>query len=940
MGIMLSSKGLPLVTSAGLIASGARPGSDLTQPPSQPGPTPQPGPVDLGEPVSRFTCRGVTVSLSVPLPVYYSATGDPVIIADRASSITAMTPESAVMGGWQANGAMINPVDPDNSIGQGFDALMATTGTGSSSAYAYHPELNVDPAVNGAIAISPGDAFTIVKSVRRTDITLQSSTWKMVEQYVPITVMPSAPAQGGTWFRPSVSNPAKTWEHRVEDMDLGVFRDLPAPAGLDSAATCLAEIKAQKTLTVPIWRRPGEKGRRSQLAFEAGASGYSRDYGRRRGEYALALHIDPAGDQKAIDARRELAIILAQWGIDMDGAAIAGETMSAGAGQFYGYIEFPYIAAFLFRDAAMLARTRAIASNPIGQCFWVTAREVGFPVSWDVGSIGGNLKRVGETYQRGDVDVPEWTHTGWQDYAQNPANLVGYITRANASLYGAYRDTNFTGQILELMPVALLRRGPNGETGDEAVRNGPYGPSNIWSAAIAYMDRSMTFTPWSQHGENGHSDTARAVYDGWRAHVAQPAWTGRPDVSSNILAKEFSSGTGAGEIRYDLTPFRYSTLPVIDREVAVSQDNLQFIDDSLIAGDDPGTKPAGTLTNLRPGTAHYCRWRQKNGAGWSRWSSTWVMELNGSSPYNQVRGLVTTAGTASGPLTNAVAPAVLHQPYSGNEMPYYEPVADGAGALTLHAGMGYWTGGTGALSATYQWQRDTGAGFANIPGATGQSLARGTQDSGCRIRCAVTVRDSASVPASVVAYSNAVGIPPQSAATSAPGTVIDIDFSAASPFNWPAFWAALEAAEAASASIDLVHLESVQMDPAMTRGALRIRKTGSHPKLDVEITASAPDGTYNWEAEIGGGYFPASANDTMDADIRFRLLDGAGNIRGDASVVVGRADAPTMVAAAGRFTVGGADRSIRLFVQMPISAGGIGGVLGGAILSKLKIWQG
>ena len=614
-----------------------------------------------------------------------------------------------------------------------------------------------------------------------------------------------------------------------------------------------------------------------------------------------------------------------QHGIDVDGALIAGQNRGAGAGQNYGCIQFPYLAGFMLQDAAMLGRSLAVGSNSIGQCFWVTGREIGFPVKWDVGSMGNSRKQVGETYQDSDLDIPEWTHTGWSDYAVQPPDLIGRIDLTNASLYGAYRDSIFTTQVLELLAVALLRNGPGGLTGDAAIRNGSYGPRNIRSAPIAYMDRSVTFTPWAHHGVTGHSSGALALYAAWRDHVPQPRWTGRPDVSMSIDHPEFSAGSAAGEIKFDATGRNYATETVTGRDIGYSQDNLQFV---AVAG----VGRTHTLKGLRPGTAHHCRWRQRSASGTSRWSPTWQMDLGTTSgaQYRQPRGLVTTPGSAAGALANVVAPAILYKPYSAHEMPYYEPVTDPRSVKTFYAGMGYWAGGTGSLTAAYQWQRNTGGGFADISGQTAQSYDRTTADGGTSIRCVVTVNGKA-------ANSDPVSIP---AAPFWPATtLIDTTFDGSLPFEWPKLWSALQSADASNTRVELIHLESVQIGPDLTRGTLRIRKTGANPTLSVEITSSAPSGTYSWEAELGGGYFPHTSVDAMKGDIEFRLRDASGATRGDAAIDISRKDVPTMVAARGTFTIGGADKSVHLYVRVTASVGSYGEALGGAILSKLKIWQ-
>jgi predicted secreted protein len=70
---------------------------------------------------------------------------------------------------------------------------------------------------------------------------------------------------------------------------------------------------------------------------------------------------------------------------------------------------------------------------------------------------------------------------------------------------------------------------------------------------------------------------------------------------------------------------------------------------------------------------------------------------------------------------------------------------------TLTVSNGTWTG---SPSYTRQWQRDTGAGFGNISGATSATYVLQAGDVGATIRCLVTATETFG---SVVGISNTVG---------------------------------------------------------------------------------------------------------------------------------------------------------------------------------------
>ena len=939
MGIILTTTGLPLLTSAKGIASQPVRAVQPPLPPERPEPDPDVGsPIDPGPAVSEFTYRGVTVKLSTPLPVYYSANGDPVIIAETASSITSISPASAQSGGYWINGAERNPSDSDGGTAQGYDEAL---GTGSPTGkYPYSAGRNVDPGATGqAIAIGQGSAFTVKKAVRDPAAAAPNS-WTLVQKYVVITVMPSPPPFAGSWFRPPVGTRTKSWQHRADDLVLAgpssPLRHLGQPSGLGKASAYLADIRAKHLHTLPIELNPSERGRRMQLTGDAGSSGYSRDTGRERGRYACSLFIDPGASQSEIDARRELAIILTQWGIDRDGAHQMGARGSNGAGQWYGFIEFLYLAAFLLRDAAMLARAQAHASCSIGQIYWVTEGLVGFPCNWDTGSEGGGTKRVGETLAAEMVGKPEWTIQGWQNNDNDATMLVGNLPALNANLYGAYRDANFTTHIVEMFPICLLRNGPNGETGIEAVNRGqPPQPGSVLStAALPYIDRSMTFEPLNYGGVGGHDGASRNIYNLWRDEIPQARWKGAPDITASHDYPNFAAGGSAGQVKWSLAGYTYATEPVLERQISYSQDGVQFSAPLSV-----GTATSYTITGLRPGTKYWCRWRQRSASGWSQWSHSWEQCLeSGDAPalYKTDRGTVTTPGTASGALTNATAPMLVRKPYVAHEMPYFEadPLTNVANVTTFYAGMGTWTGGTGALSASYQWQRNTGGGWANIAGATAQTYNRQAADSGAQVRCGVSVNGSPTI------HTNAVSVP--SPRVYAAATVIDTTLDGEFPFDWPIIWNEIQTSPQ-NKNMALELLPYAQPSQAMTPGILRIKKNGPGPTLDAALTTAAQTGTYRWEVEFGAGFFPNYNGEPSSGDAIFQLRNGAGAVRGDASVTIPKEDFAEIGVArsgSGTFTVSGGDTTIRLYVKVDYNAGaGQNGVRGGAILAKLKVWR-
>ncbi len=947
MGIILTSAGLPFLASTGLIASPARAAGDaLTSPVPvpKPEPTPTPSEIKLLGPTSTVSFRGVTFTFSNPVRYIESATGEPVVISHAdylpsGTTITAISPRcEADASGRLKNGAMINPLIETNATlpgyGQGFDELMGVGAT--NDILAYVAALNDDPAApgKGAITIRTGDKMTVVKSVRDVAISTSSPPTNAgsTEKYVPLTVMDTLPPSAGTWFRPaaSLNGQLMQWRHRAEDVGAsiaaGVLRDLPAPSGLGSASWYLANrVQADEMLHLPVWvSGQGDRTRRAQLSKEEPVrNAYSRDVARERCLIPCSLHIAPA-TQTERDARRQLAIILTQWGIDIDGARQMGMTFRTGAGQNHGIQTFIFLAAFLLGDEAMLDRARLVEGNAINQLWWLGERHVGYPIQWDAGSQGGGRRVCRETYHPTDVGVPEWSVGGWD--CLDPRAVVSGDLSSN--MHALYRDVQFTTQVYELMPVCLLQNGfGRGMTGDAAIRNGAYGPENTRSAALAYLDRQMTFEPWTKDGVGGHALLARAMYGSWRdLATGQPRWTGRPDTPENPAdLPEFStSGAGAGELILALGGINYSTLPVTDRQVQVSHDNVQFADVTAInAGNALGTKVVGRLAGLRPGVTNV-RWRQRNAAGWSRWTPTWPMSLaNGTdaTKYKAVRNQFTIPGTASGTLTRVVDPALHCNPYPGNQMPYYVPVTgslDLSQVETLHAGMGYWTGGTGALSASYQWQRSSNTStWSSIAGATAKSYTRQLADIGSYVRCIVTVNGSA--------FSTAPVLFP-GAQQFASTILVRTGFDAMFAHEWPK----VARTYGNATEVHLPHF--VPEGSPDQKGGIWASKTGTNPWINLLVTSSLQAGTYAYKAVASVGQYAAQGNSSAMSASGNHVLNiwknPTGTVWVSKTIPVATAAQPAAHAFEGQFVVGAADAGSTLNVRLQNLAN-VGGIAGG-----------
>ncbi len=133
-------------------------------------------------------------------------------------------------------------------------------------------------------------------------------------------------------------------------------------------------------------------------------------------------------------------------------------------------------------------------------------------------------------------------------------------------------------------------------------------------------------------------------------------------------------------------------------------------------------------------------------------------ELTAADVGTTVR-LVVTATNPDGSASRASAPSAIVR--TAPPVNTALPVATGAAlrSTTLSASQGTWTGPS--LVYAYQWQRDSGAGYADVAGATGTTYLLGVADVGKRIRVRVTATNAdAAVTASSIGSSLVLAGPP------------------------------------------------------------------------------------------------------------------------------------------------------------------------------------
>lgn len=859
---------------------------------------------------SSIAWRGVTFTFNNPVKWLSSATGDPVVIT-RSDLLTAGTTMTAMLPAWDGskNGAEINPVYPNRNDPIGFDSRISAD-LGGTTGIDYSSALNVDPGNAGALAIAQGSSFSVVKALGG------ASGFRAITTFVTITFMSDVPPAAGTWFRPGSSNADKEWPGTMETVisrRASISRDLTIPSSMMTVSEALAEIVDNDLQGRQFARYPGEQGQRLQLIGEA--SEYSAYYADERALEVMALHDDAASDAQW----NQLAAIEVQYGIDLASAYDAGRYFSAGAGQANGYLEYLYLAGFALGDPSYIVRARDTQTNSTSQIDWVRSYNIGWETAWPNTQQGVNWQYQYTLFEE-DLGVPEWWQGGIGDTDREPG--------------APYRKLNINPGIGEMLAICLLDNGPSGETGAEALAGGSdFTEANELAAPIMYMDRAYPWFPWDAEGgtDDPLSAAMIAAYT-FRDEFLPAKWTGRPDTPTPPRTDLFTAGGADGEIDWDLSwpnsQRGWTTLSITQQDIAYSQDpeGIQYV----VSADVGGT---GTLTGLRHGTVHRCRYRRHNSAGASAWSANAPLladnPANSENPdYLKIRGEVTTGGAASGTAVNVVAPAIHRRLYPWWDGPYYfEPVSGTAleTETVFYAGVGYWTGGT-SFTPIYMWEINDGGGW-EATGTDQYFYTRTAGDAGKQLRLKVGI-------AGVTATSAAITIP--TASTFPSGTLVDTDCDGALPFQWPDFWANIQASDAANANIDVQHLYAAQLPDADTRGSLWVKKVGSNPTLQCVVASGVTAGTYTVEVDFGVGYFSASSVDFINGNTTFEIRNGAGTVLFTSTILP--TEAPTVQSDSGTFAISGGDNVV-MRLRTNASPGGLGGAKGGPILTKLKIYQ-
>lgn len=843
---------------------------------------------------SSASVRGVQFNFDRPVPVGVSLRGDPIVVAEQAFRIVSITPSSQVIDGYIGNGTMKNPAPDATESQQGWDEGLEQVYTTNS--IGYDPALNVDPAASGSpIDVAAGETAVFVKTLRGNP-----SRHETIADYVMLTVFGATPKAQS--FRPGPTFPEQRNFGRG-DIDLSVLRSLPLPAGGPSVGAALSKLPPHASARMfAAWG--GEYQRRLEDDVTRQSANYSADHAVDRALACYLLHgasIDEAD-------RFALAEAVIQFGLDV-AANYEGLSLdySDGAGQFHGYHPFVYFAAFLLGDATLLSVAQALESNMQTHPRWVTPELLGT----DGGGGWPSANRAGTTwfnrvFDETDLGKPDWTGVGGTTGAMIP---------------GAYKTISLPIGAQELFPILLLRNGPGGITGYDAVlqsggHNGAYDTTNPRASMIANMDRWPT---WRQR-ERGW-DSSRKMeefYTAWRPEIPLANWSGVPEATEREI---FSPG-GAQTIAWDYSNDEMASEPVTDRVLAWSLDNVQFIEEA-------GKAISGTKSGLTAGAPHWFKMALVSASGQGKWTRSGSRE-NADDDAN--RGEFSPTGTlADAAPVFTTAPALHFATYPDAPEPLYSPAPASPALLPrrvtrLHCGLGYLTGYPidPASHATFLWQRNTGTGWSDIAGAAGAVYdIDGSVDAGAQIRARIDVDNGVGT---TTATTDPVTI--DTGASYAATVLFESDFSETFFLDWPYEYANMAADDG---TLVWKPVETLAGLAGLNPGILDVRKSSATVRLDLFLGRQlVPGRTYAYEIQFVEGY------ENWNSGGRFRIR-GTGSNTTYLSLSIDERSIPEVRTFTGTFDVpsGATDLDVRFFMLNQSSTGG--GKGGDLALSYLKI---
>jgi len=325
-----------------------------------------------GSPSALLERHGVTWTLREPAANGRFANGDPWVLGPV--DVVAIAPAARADGERLRNGSMSNP-DP-RCERQGYDSAMF----GDGAAGGFDRALDVAHGVSRERPLRLLPGTSLVSAISDP----AAGALPQLIGCAVLTCLAEAPPADA--FRPPYCGADKTCRWRAGRLDLTRLRRLPPVAGAPDPAAL-----AQRFARTWLDHVPGWTGR--YLHPRDHMPDYGREIADLVGQAALVLQLDLPDA-----ARRDLALALVQYGIDVHGIVGNGGRFVADGGSGSGR-KFPLLlAAALLQDEALSAtlRDHPLAFAEDVQTFYVAETAPGV---FDHGHGG---------YGAEDVGLPEW----------------------------------------------------------------------------------------------------------------------------------------------------------------------------------------------------------------------------------------------------------------------------------------------------------------------------------------------------------------------------------------------------------------------------------------------------------------------------------------------------------------------------------------------------
>lgn len=765
-----------------------------------------------------ITDGAITYNFDADVQIVHDALGFPHVVQDGARTITSITPASADVSSNWIRGAEQDTYFDQATVGngaQGFDENLETNGSiKATMRVTYDASLNIDPGETGS-AIALDSTKSILKHLPDT-----YTDAGITDQWGVLTVLSEIPVED--FFRPSPSATSKVVTHSASDLDLTALRNLATISGQTA-------VTAVDALLPDVDFRAGRGGEnlRALSNTKAGTgSTYMSTIGTAYNGALLALHTSASDVDK-----RTAALKLCQAGIDRAGEYDRGWRGASGAGQFQCYLESMFFAAFLLKDAGLLAKAQGSTQNIVQQMRFVQTANVGFAPGWPTGGVL-DQRRFNRSFKTVHDGQP------WLFQQNEVADVTSTMDQTQR-----YLGTSAPSAVMGLLAILLLQDGPGGISGADAwlqatgggiVGNGAKDATNPRMAAVWFMDRYFNIRPNLITSQI--PAWAYDFYDAYRSEIDIPVYAG-PGVALDLSAPSDTSTyltATADGFSYDFTGVTLDTSAVTTRQVRYSTDKIDW---EVIAD----ATDTGTVTGLVAGVPYYVQERRLNADGyWSDWSSN--HSYTDSPSFTGERMVVTPSGATSAAAPTFVSTPTLYIPDapSTTEDSYTAAgAALGANDVLLTAGAALVTGYP-APTRTYQ------AIVNGVAVGSPQSDPRILLDRNATVDVKIEITLT-NASGSVSAQTSASTIP--AVPTPDVDTMFSSDFGGSYERFWPDVYDTMVAGGGAllwdpfqtNLFVPPVENEGSGFVPETTSaGAIGVDKSGSFPNIRINLAATKP----------------------------------------------------------------------------------------------------